>query len=129
MSYIHVSAKFANVTSGNLAAFKKAAADALEIAKREQGVLQYDWFFDDGETVCVVLETYEDSEALLAHVANVGETFRRLIDLGGDCELAMFGDVPAELGDAPAGVRRSVFSYVQGTREGVSIPSFIQSNP
>ena len=37
----------------------------------------------------------------------------------------MFGDLPAQLGDAPAGVQRSVFSYVQGIRDGAPIPSLI----
>ena len=68
MNRIQVNAKFANISSSNLAEFKKVAAHALEIAKSEPGVLQYDWFFDDTQTVCVVRETYQDSEALLAHI-------------------------------------------------------------
>jgi len=118
MNNIQVSAKFLNVSSANLADFKKAAVEALEIAQREPGVLQYDWFFDDQETICVVRETYQDAEALRTHISNVGETFGRLIELGGGCELEMFGALPAQLGETPAGVRRSVFStHFQGTRQ------------
>ena len=51
MNRIQVNAKFANVSSSNLAEFKKVATHALEIAKSEPGVLQYDWFFDDTQTV------------------------------------------------------------------------------
>ena len=116
MNNIQVVAKFVNVSSASLADFKEVAAEALEIAQREPGVLQYDWFFDDRETVCVVLETYQDAEALHAHISNVGETFGRLIELGGGCDLQVFGALPAELGETPAGLRRSVFStYFQGT--------------
>ena len=115
MNRIQVSAKFASVPTANLAEFKKVAAEALAITKSEQGVLQYDWFFDDKNTVCVVLETYQDSEALLAHIANVGEAFGRLVELGGGCELEIFGDPSAQLVAATAGLQRSVFpSFFQG---------------
>jgi quinol monooxygenase YgiN len=118
MDNIHVTAKFVHVSSANLAEFKQVAGEALEIAQREPGVLQYDWFFDDQETACVVLERYQDAEALRAHISKIGETFGRLIELGGGCELDMFGTPPAQLGEPPAGLRRSVFpTYWQGTRQ------------
>jgi quinol monooxygenase YgiN len=115
MNRIQVSAKFANVSSSNLAEFKKVAANALEIARSEPGVLQYDWFFDDTQTVCVVRETYQDSEALLAHITNMGESLSTLSELGGGCELEMFGDPSPLLLDVTAALPRSVFrSYLQG---------------
>ena len=115
MNSIQVNAKFVNIPNANLAEFKKVAAEALAITRREEGVVQYDWFFNDTETVCVVLETYQDSDTLVAHIANVGDEFRRLIELGGGCELEMFGKPSAQLVDATAGLQRSVFpSYLQG---------------
>ena len=115
MNRIQVNAKFANVSSANLADFKEVAARAMEIAKREPGVLQYDWYFDDTETVCLVRETYRDSEALLAHIANMGEALTTLSELGGGCELEMFGDPSPRLLDATPPSQRSVFrSSFQG---------------
>ena len=115
MNRIQVNAKFANVSSSNLAEFKKVAAHALEIAKKEPGVLQYDWFFDDTETVCVVRETYQDSEALLAHITTMGGMLNTLSELGGGCELEMFGDPAALLVDVTAPLQRSIFrSCFQG---------------
>ncbi len=58
MSNIYVSAKFANIASQRSRKIQEVRAAALEITKRERGTLQYDWFFDDQEKVCVVLETY-----------------------------------------------------------------------
>jgi quinol monooxygenase YgiN len=114
MNRIQVSAKFANVSSSNLAEFKKVAANALEIARSEPGVLQYDWFFDDTDTVCVVRETYRDSESLLAHITAMGQVLNRLSELGGGCELEMFGDPPPQLADV-ADEQRSIFrSTFQG---------------
>jgi quinol monooxygenase YgiN len=109
MNRIHVSAKFANVSSSNLEEFKKVAAHALAIAKGEPGVLQYDWFFDDTDTVCVVRETYQSSEALLAHIANMGETLNTLSVLGGGCQLEMFGDPSPLLVDGTSASQRSIF--------------------
>jgi len=115
MNGIRVSAKFANVSNTNRAEFKQVAAAALNISMREPGVLEYDWFFNDAETVCVVRETYQDSEALVAHIANLGETFQKLVDLGGGCELQLFGDPSLPMADTSAGVHRSVFrSRFQG---------------
>jgi quinol monooxygenase YgiN len=115
MKTIQVNAKFTNITSANLAEFKKVAAEALEITKGEQGVLQYDWFLNDDETVCVVLETYQDPHALLAHITNTDKVFAKLIELGGACELQMFGNPPTHLDATPTGLQRSLFaSYLQG---------------
>jgi quinol monooxygenase YgiN len=115
MSRIQVNARFANISSFNRAEFKKAAGQAMEIAKSEPGVLQYDWFFDDTQTVCVVRETYEDSQALLAHITTMGEALNTLTQLGGSCELEMFGDPSPQVVDATASLQRSIFrSSFQG---------------
>lgn len=109
MKTIQVNARFANVSNANRDKFKALAAVALDISRSEPGVLQYDWFFNDTETVCVVRETYEDSEALRAHIDNLGDTFGKLVDLGGGCELELFGDPSFPMTDPGAGVHRSVF--------------------
>jgi hypothetical protein len=63
----------------------------------------------------VVRETYQDSTALLSHIANLGETFGTLVQLGGGCELEFFGDPPIAMTDTGAGIQRSVFrSHFQG---------------
>jgi len=115
MNRIQVTAKFAYVASRNLAEFEDVAAHAVEIAKSEPRVLQYEWFFDDTQTVCVVRETYQDSEALLAHITTMGEALDRLSELGGGCELEMFGDPSPLLVDVTAPFQRSIFrSSFQG---------------
>jgi hypothetical protein len=35
--------------------------------------LQYDIYFNDEETECIVVERYRDSEALIEHGANLGD--------------------------------------------------------
>lgn len=106
---IQVIARFAHVSSSNLASFKEHAARAMEVARGEPGVLQYDWYFDDSETVCLVQEAYQSSDALLAQIANIGETLTTLSGLGGGCELEMFGDPSPLVLDTTPPSRRSVF--------------------
>ena len=114
MNRIQVNAKFANVSSSNLAEFKKVAAHALEIAKTEPGVLQYDWFFNQDETACVVRERYADSDAVLAHLGVVGELLGKIIELGGGVEIDVFGSPSAVLVQAAEALRPRVYSYFQG---------------
>jgi quinol monooxygenase YgiN len=109
MNQIQVNARFTNIARSDLAAFKEAAARALQIAEGEPGVVQYDWFFDDTRTVCFVRETYQDSEALLAHGFALGRLLDALSELGGGCELEMFGHPAPAVLDATASLRRTVF--------------------
>ena len=114
MNQIRATARFPSIPPDNLAEFKRVAARALEIAKGEAGTLQYAWFFNDDDTVCVVQETYEDSAALLAHAANMADTFDQLLAAGGSCTLEMFGDPSTELMKAISGRDLSIYSYFQG---------------
>lgn len=48
------------------------------VRTKDSGTLQYDWFFSDDQSECVVYERYRDSEALLDHAANLGETMEAI---------------------------------------------------
>ena len=61
-------------------------------------------------------EAYEDSNAVLAHVAALGDLFGQLIEVGGGCTFEVCGRPSAELVEATAGLQVAVFpSYFQGT--------------
>lgn len=63
------------VHAGKLEEFKCLAARCMESTRtRDTGTLQYDWFFNSDCSECLVFEKYRDSEALLEHLANLGET-------------------------------------------------------
>ena len=49
---------------GKVEEFKRLSAQAMEIVRtKDTGTLQYDIYFNDDESECVVLERYRDSEA------------------------------------------------------------------
>ena len=61
---------------GKLEEFKRLSAQAMEIVRtKEPGTLQYDIYFNDNQSECVVLERYRDSEAAMAHASNLGDLF------------------------------------------------------
>jgi quinol monooxygenase YgiN len=113
MSRIQFIVRCPRIPADNLAEFKRAAAQAVEIARGEPGTLQYAWFFSDDETACVALETYEDSAAVLAHVAHLGETFGQLLELGGDCKFELLGDPSPELVGATSALDLTILQKFQ----------------
>lgn len=114
MEKIQITATLPNIAAENLAAFKEVAARALELTRAEATTLQYDWFFSDDETRCVVRETYANSDAVLAHLANVGELIGKLAELGGGLEIEAFGDPSPELLEAAAAFEPTIYRFFQG---------------
>lgn len=114
MDKLQASARFPNIERDKLNEFKKVAAELLKITEREQGNLQYDYFLNADETVCVVRETYANSDAVLAHIAGVGGLLPRLIELGGGMEVEIFGSPSPALLEAAAALKPAVYSYLQG---------------
>jgi len=111
---IQVSAVFPNIAPNNLAEFKHGAAQVLELTVPEPGVVHYDWFFSEDETKCEVREVYADSEAMLAHIATVGDVLGPLVELGGGLEAEVFGSPSAELADALAPFNPTLYTHFQG---------------
>jgi len=112
MDAIQVTARL-TIHEGKLEEFKKLAAQCMRsVRERDSGTLQYDWFFDDTHTECVVRETYKDSGAVLEHIANLGATLGAIL---GVCDMALevYGSPSAELVEAAAGLAPKIYSPFQ----------------
>jgi quinol monooxygenase YgiN len=74
---------------GKLEEFKHLSAQAMEIVRtKDTGTLQYDIYFNDDQSECIVLERYRDSEALIEHTAHLGDLSAASLATGsvtGDC--------------------------------------------
>ncbi len=114
MEQIQLTATLPSIAPDNLAQFKELAARALELTKGEAATLQYDWFFSEDDTTCVVRETYANSDAILAHMANLGDLIGKLAELGGGLEIEAFGDLSPELAEAAAAFEPTIYRYFQG---------------
>jgi hypothetical protein len=75
----------------------------------EAGALQYDWFLNEDETACIVHEQYQDSAAVLAHVAILGALFGTLPTIGRGRKFEVFGNRTSGLQEATSGFDLSVF--------------------
>ena len=62
---------------------------------------------------CTVVETYKDSDATLAHAANVNELLGKLIEIA-DFSGEVFGNATDELEDALASMNIAVVPFFKG---------------
>ena len=113
MNEIQVTARF-TIHEGKLDDFKAVAAACLQsVREKDTGTLQYDWFFNEDQTVCMVRERYKDSEAVLEHIANLGETFGALLGVS-NIFLEIYGTPSPALMKASEGLDSVVYSYFHG---------------
>ena len=112
MKAIHVTARGA-IREGKLEEFKALAAECMRMVREtDSGTLQYDWFLNEAQVECVVLEAYRDSEAVLEHIANLGATMRAILTVC-DWTFEVFGSPSAELVEAAAGLNPKVYAPFQ----------------
>lgn len=110
MSQLQVTARL-RVHDGKLAEFKAAAeACVTSVREKDSGTLQYDWFFNEDETECVVRERYRDSDAVLEHIENMGGAFGALLATC-DISLELYGDPSPELMAASEGLSVEVYRF------------------
>ena len=58
---------------GKLQEFKDLEAQCMAVVRaKDTGTLQYESFFNEDSSECIVYERYRDSDALLEHFANLG---------------------------------------------------------
>ena len=69
------------IHEGKLDEFLRLSAEAMEIVRaKEPGTLQYDSYFNDDRTECVIVERYRDSDAAMEHAANLGDLSAKVLE-------------------------------------------------
>jgi quinol monooxygenase YgiN len=59
---------------GKLEEYNRQSAQAMEIVKtRDTGTLQYDTYFNEDQTECIIIERYRDSVAAMEHAENLAD--------------------------------------------------------
>jgi quinol monooxygenase YgiN len=83
---------------GKLDEFKRLSAQAMEIVKtKDSGTLQYDTYFNDDQSECVVIERYRDSEAAMEHAANLADLTAAVLATVSVVHGELLGEPSAEL--------------------------------
>ena len=86
------------VHEGKREEFKRLSAQALEIVRtKDTGTLQYDVYFNDDQSECVVIERFRDSEALIEHTANLGDLSAAVLATVSVVHGELLGEPSAEL--------------------------------
>jgi quinol monooxygenase YgiN len=68
------------IHDGNLEEFKRLAAKCADLVRtKDTGTLQYESYFNSDYTECLVFERYRDSQALLDHLENMGDTMAAML--------------------------------------------------
>ena len=113
MSKIRVVARF-SIHSGKTEEFKRIAAECLQLVQtKDTGTFAYEWFMNDAQSECVVLEAYDGAEALLAHTDNVGPMAGKLFEVS-HCVIEIYGKPPDQMMSALKGLPITLFERLQG---------------
>jgi len=98
---------------GELEEFKRLAAQCMEIVRaKDTGTLQYNIYFNDDQSECIVLERYRDSEALIEHAAHLGDLGQAIFATGW-VSGELLGEPSAELKAMMAGSGVRLFTPYQ----------------
>jgi quinol monooxygenase YgiN len=82
---------------GDVEEFKRLSVQCMEIVRaQDSGTLQYDTYFNDDETECIVIERFRDSDALIRHGENLAHLTDAIIATG-SVSGELLGDLSAEL--------------------------------
>ena len=83
---------------GKLEEFKRLSAQAMEIVRtKDSGTLQYDTYFNDDQSECIVIERYRDSEAAIEHAANLADVSAAVLATVSVVHGELLGEPSAEL--------------------------------
>ena len=83
---------------GKLDEFERLSAQAMEIVRtKDSGTLQYDTYFNDDQSECVVIERYRDSEAAIEHAANLADLSAAVLATVSVVHGELLGEPSAEL--------------------------------
>jgi len=68
---------------GKLEEFKSLSARCMEIVRtKDTGTLQFEVYFNDDQSECIVLERYRDSDALIEHAMHLGDLGQAIFATG-----------------------------------------------
>jgi quinol monooxygenase YgiN len=86
------------IHEGKLEEYKRLSAQAMEIVRtKEPGTLQYDSYFNDDQSECVVIERYRDSEAAIEHAENLRSLSEEVLAIVSVVHGEVLGEPSAEL--------------------------------
>ena len=113
MEQITATALF-KIKEGKLEEFKELIPALISTVKeKDPGTLTYDWYLNENNMECEVVEIYADSQAVIAHSGNVGEILQKVLEVA-DLSLKLYGNPSEELRNALQGLDVKVYPFYSG---------------
>jgi quinol monooxygenase YgiN len=104
------------IHKGKLKAFKKLAnACIVTTKKKDKNTLEYNWYFNKKQNICMVQETYTDSKAVLTHVANLGNLLGKLSKVS-DLTFDIYGSPSKALIKSTALAKPKFYTFYKGIK-------------
>jgi len=86
------------IEKGQSDAFKKHARELIAFVRDTQpGTLIYEWYLEQDENACTIVQSFRDSSAFVAHVENGGEVTRQFLKTCRFIQVDFYGDVSDDL--------------------------------
>lgn len=114
METIRIIATFTAIAPENRERFEATVVELTELVSSEEGTLEYSYYLSDDATKCLLVETYASPQALSVHMGNVGHLMGRLFEAGGNVDVNILGDAPAELVEATKDLQPTMYSLLSG---------------
>jgi quinol monooxygenase YgiN len=97
-------------------AFERVAQTMLAGTQKEPGALGYDWCLSADRRQCRLVETYEDSNAVLAHLTGpvVQELVPKLLDVSSISGFEVYGDPGPKAAEMLTGLGAKIFGLWRG---------------
>ena len=99
-NYMNKKAQFLlefTLQEGQQESFKKQLDEVIPfIENSEPGALIYEFYFNEDNTKCYVLEQYYDSAAFMTHLVNVSTRLQELLKISSITRLEILGDLSPE---------------------------------
>jgi|AntAceMinimDraft_12_1070368.scaffolds.fasta_scaffold09276_5 quinol monooxygenase YgiN len=103
------------IKPGGLDAFKEMAANfAAGTEANEPLTKGYQWYFNDDESVCYTSEWHTDSDSLMTHLGNVGDTLPGLLAHCDITRFEVFGNASPAATEALKGLGAVFFKFHVG---------------
>ena len=106
------------IHDGKFDSFERVAQEMIASTQREPGALGYEWCLSADRTRCRIVETYADSEAVLAHLKGpaVQDGIPKLLDTSSLNRFEVYGDPGPQAAAMLAGYGAEIFTPWCGFR-------------
>jgi quinol monooxygenase YgiN len=106
------------IMDGKFEQFERVAQEMIAGTRKEEGALAYEWFLSADRKRCLLLETYKDASAVLAHCSGpvVQGLVAKMLEASTITSFEVYGDPGPEAAKILAGVGAKISPLWHGLR-------------